>query len=105
MWDGGDGVQASGVFGREAHDHREVPVAAVLVEIARCLSADRGCDRAVYVAGREAIARRAGTVDVDANGRLSERGEHGNIGNARHCPEDSLDLTRPFPQAAALIPQ
>ncbi len=71
--------------------------------MARRLPADRGCDRAVYVAGREAIACRAGAVDVDANGWLPERGEHRNIGNAGHCPEDLLDMRRRFAQSGEIV--
>ena len=43
----------------------KLPVAAVLVEIARRLAADRRLHRRVDVAGRQAVARGARAVDVD----------------------------------------
>jgi hypothetical protein len=75
---------ASSRWRREAHDHREIAVAAVLVEVARRLAADRRLDGGVDVARREAIARGAGAVDVDAHRRLAQRIEHGEVGDPRH---------------------
>ena len=69
---------------RQAYQHREVPVAAVLVEIARRLAADCGLDRGVDVARRQAVAGGALAVDVDADGRLAEQRRHRKVVDAGH---------------------
>ena len=61
------------ILRRQAHDDREVAVAAVLVKIARGLAADRRLHRGVDVARRQAVARGARAIDVDPDGRLAER--------------------------------
>ncbi len=67
-------------------------VAAGLVEVAGRIAADRDPDGGVDVAGREAVTRRARPVDVDLHGRLTERGEHREIGDALDGRELRLDL-------------
>ena len=54
------------VLRRQPHQHGEVAVAAFLVEVARRLAADGRLDGGVDVAGRQAVARGALAVDVDA---------------------------------------
>src|SRR5262249_15659197 len=81
----GDAVDRFGVLAepwRQANHDRKVPITARLVNVASRLAADRGPYRRVDVAGREAVARRAGTVDLDLDRRLAERGEDGDIGDA-----------------------
>ena len=54
-----DRLEVLAIARRQPHHHREVAVAAVLVEVARRLAADRRLHRGVDVAGREAVARGA----------------------------------------------
>ena len=77
---------------RQPHDDRKMPVAAGFVEVAGGIAADRHLDGGVDVAGREAVARRLGAIDVDLDGRLAERGEHRQIGDALHGGQHRLDL-------------
>src|SRR5262249_28944673 len=70
-----NGFQALAVFGRKPHTHVEVAVAAIFVEIARCLAADRGLHRRVDIARRQPVPRRLGAVDVDLHRWLAERRE------------------------------
>ena len=79
-----DRLGALAVFGREANDDREMPVAAGLIEIAGAVAADRDLDGGVDIAGRQAVARRTRAIDIDLDGRLAERGEHRKIGDALH---------------------
>ena len=69
-----------------------MPVAAGLEQIAGRLSADCHADGRVDVARRQAVARGAGTIDVDLDRRLAERGEHRKIGDAAHGREHRFDL-------------
>ena len=62
-----------------------------LVQIARALAADRGLHDGIDVPGRQAIARGADAVDVDADGRLAEGPQHRQIGDARHLGQHRGD--------------
>ena len=64
----------------------------MLVEIARCLAADRRLHGGVDVAGRQSVAGRLGPVDVDAHGRLSQRTQHRQIDHARDLCHHVADL-------------
>ncbi len=86
------------VFRRQPNDQREMPVASVLVEVARRLPADRGLNRRIDVAGREPIARGCLAVDIDAQRRLAERGEYRKVGHAAYVAHGVLDLLRDFRQ-------
>ena len=77
-----DGVEALAVFRRQAHDHREVAVAAFLEQISGGLAADGRLQRRIDVARGKPIAGRAQAVDIDFHRRLAERIEHGKIGDA-----------------------
>ena len=79
-----DRLGALAVFRRKPDDDREMPVAAGLVEVAGAVAADRDLDGGVDIAGRQPVARRPGAIDVDLDGRLAERGEHREIGDALH---------------------
>src|SRR6266481_986150 len=70
--DAANSVEALAIVRREAHDHRKVPIATLLVEIAGCLAADRSGYRRVDVAGGEPVARGSGAVDVDLDRRLAK---------------------------------
>ena len=70
--DAANGVEALAIVRREAHDHRKVPIATLLVEIAGCLASDRSDYSRVDVAGGEPVARGSGAVDVDLDRRLAE---------------------------------
>ena len=87
-----DRFGALAVFRREAHDDREMPVAAGLVEIARGVAADRDLDGGVDVARRQPITRGLGAIDVDLDGGLAERGEYRQVGDALHGRQHRLDL-------------
>ena len=63
--DAADGVQAGAVLRRQPHHDGEIAVAAVFIQIARRLAADRGLDHRIDVARRQAVARRPVAVDVD----------------------------------------
>ena len=54
------------------------------VQVAGALAADGRLHHGVDVARRQAVARRAHAIDVDADGRLAERTQHGQIGDAGH---------------------
>src|SRR5262249_16344520 len=71
-----DRLRTLAIFRRQANDNREMPVAAGLVEVAGGIAADCDLDGSVDIAGRKPIARGAGAVDVNLDGRLAERGEH-----------------------------
>ena len=76
---------------RQAHHHRKMPIAAALVQIAGALAADRRLNHGIHVARREAIARGAHAVHVDANGRLAQRAQHREIRDARHLGQHRGD--------------
>src|SRR5262249_236311 len=65
-----DRLRTLAIFRRQPDDDREMPVAAGLVEVTSGIAADRDLDGGVDVAGRQPIARGAGAVDVDLDGRL-----------------------------------
>ncbi len=71
-----------------------MPVTAGLIKVAGGLAADRRLHRGVDVAGGEAVAGGLGAVDVDADGRLAERGRHGEVGDAGHGRNGVPDLVR-----------
>src|SRR5271165_1231734 len=79
---------------RQAHHHREMPVAAALVEVAGTLAADRGLNDRVDVARSEAVAGGALAIDVDAYRRLSERTQDREIHDARNLGERRGDADR-----------
>ncbi len=54
------------------HHHRKMPIAAAFVQIPGALPADGRLHHGIDIAGREAIARGAHAIHVDANGRLAQ---------------------------------
>ena len=71
-----------------------MPVATRLVQIAGAVAADRDADGRIDIARRQAVTRRACAIDVDLDGRLSERGKHRQVGDALHRRKHRLDLFR-----------
>src|SRR5262249_52818612 len=86
------------IFRCKPNDQREVPIASLLIEIARGLPADGGLDRGVDVTGRQPITRGGLPVDIDAQRRLAERGEDRKIGHAAYFAHRGFDLVRGFRQ-------
>ena len=87
-----DRFGAAPIFGRKPHDDREMAVGARLIDVAGAVATDRHANGGVDVARRQPVARGAGAVDVDLNGRLAERGEHRQIGDAAHRAQHRFDL-------------
>jgi hypothetical protein len=90
--DAPDRVEALAILGRKPDHERKIAVAPGFVKISRGLAADGGLDGGVDVAGRQAITRRAGTVDVDGHGRLPQDIEHREIGDPSHLGHRRFDL-------------
>jgi hypothetical protein len=67
------------------------------------LSSDRRLDRGVDVAGRKAHARGAGAIDVDLNGRLPQRSEHREIGDALYGAQHAFDLVGGIGQRLQIV--
>src|SRR5205807_80200 len=70
------------------------------------IAADRDANGGVDVARRKPVARGTGAVDVDLDRRLAERGEDGEVGDARHRRQHRLDLgggVRQGLQAVAVV--
>ena len=86
-----DGLEALPIRRGETHHHRKMPVAAALVQVAGALAADRRLNHGIDVAGREAIARRAHAIHVDADRRLAQRTQHREIRDARHLGQHRGD--------------
>ena len=85
-------LQVLAIRRREAHDDRKIAIAACLVKAAGCLTSDRRLNRGVDVTRQQAITRSPNSVDVDADRRLTQRGQHREIGDAWHRCHDVLDL-------------
>src|SRR6476660_436054 len=77
-------LRAFAIFRCEAHDDREMPVAAGFIEIAGGVAADRHFDGGIDVSGGEAITGGLGAIDIDLDGGLAEGSEYRKIGNALH---------------------
>src|SRR5262249_7721620 len=86
------------VLRSQSNDQREVPVAALLVEVTCRLPADGGLHRRIDVAGRQPIARGSLSVDIDAERGLAQRGEHREINHAAHLAHRVFDLLGGFRQ-------
>src|SRR5689334_1278887 len=69
-----------------------MPVAAVLVQIAGRLTADSRLYGCIDVPRREPEACRPGTIDIDADGRLSQRIEDRQVGDTRQRLQHITDL-------------
>ena len=98
-----DRIQTLAIGSREAHHHREVPIAGAFVQIAGALAADGGLDHGIDVPGRQSIARGPHPIDIDADGRLSERTKHGEIGDARHFGEHRGNCVGGFFQRLQIV--
>jgi len=71
-----------------------VPVASLLVKIARGLAADGGLNRRIDVTGRQPITCGCLPVDIDAQRRLTQGGEDREIGHAAYLAHRGFDLVR-----------
>ena len=87
-----DGVDAPAKFGFQPHDDREIAVAALLVEVASRLAAYSRLNGGVHVPGRETVAGRALSVDIDGQRELTERVENREVGYAANRPHRGSDL-------------
>src|SRR5262249_36030215 len=89
-----DRLYVLSIFWREPNDQREVPIASLLIEIARGLPADGGLNRRIDVTGRQPITCGGLAVDIDTQGRLAERGEDCEIGYTAYLAHRGFDLVR-----------
>src|ERR1700730_10848913 len=92
--DTADGVRIGAVALFEAHNDREMPVAAVFIQIAGGLAADRRLHGGIDVPRREPESRRSCPVDIDADGRLPEGIEDRQVRDTRHRLQYVADLLR-----------
>ncbi len=86
------------VFRRQSNNQREVPVAPLLIEIARSLSADGGLNGCIDVARGESITRGCLPIDVDTERRLPQRREYRKVGYTTYFAHRSFDLLCRFRQ-------
>src|SRR5262249_34781606 len=80
------------------NDQREVPIASLLIEVTRGLSADGGLNRRIDVTGRQPITRGCLAVDIDAQRRLAQGGEDCEIGYTAYFDHRGFDLLGGFRQ-------
>ncbi|OIQ81495.1 hypothetical protein GALL_367400 [mine drainage metagenome] len=86
-----DRIQVLAIFRCQTNDDGKMAVTAILVEFAGRLPAYRGLHGRVDVPGGESVARRTGTVDIDAHRRLAQRVENRQVGDAPDPLHDMLD--------------
>ena len=87
-----NGVEILPVARGKAHHHRKMPVAALLIEVARGLAADRGLNDRIDIASHKAVARRLVTIDVDRHRRLANRRQNSKVGDPFDGRQHILDL-------------